>query len=125
MAEPAFSVCVYCGSRPGDNPAYTQVAQAVGQWIGAHQGQLVYGGGRSGLMGTVAEATRLAGGRVVGIMPRAASLPYLEALGLVAVRLDETWAEHQLYLCRRTDSPLPPAAARLFAHLADTATVQA
>ena len=49
----------------------------------------------------------------------------LEALGLVAVRLDETWAEHQLYLCRRTDSPLPPAAARLFAHLADTATVQA
>ena len=71
MAEPAFSVCVYCGSRPGDNPAYTQVAQAVGQWIGAHQGQLVYGGGRSGLMGTVAEATRLAGGRVVGVIPQA------------------------------------------------------
>ena len=71
MAEPAFSVCVYCGSRPGDNPAYTQVAQAVGQWIGAHHGQLVYGGGRSGLMGTVAEATRLAGGRVVGVIPQA------------------------------------------------------
>lgn len=71
MAEPAFSVCVYCGSRPGDNPAYTQVAQAVGQWIGDHQGQLVYGGGRSGLMGTVAEATRLAGGRVVGVIPQA------------------------------------------------------
>ena len=68
MAEPAFSVCVYCGSRPGDNPAYAQVAQAVGQWIGAHHGQLVYGGGRSGLMGTVAEATRLAGGRVVGVL---------------------------------------------------------
>ena len=71
MAEPAFSVCVYCGSRPGENPAYTQVAQAVGQWIGAHHGQLVYGGGRSGLMGTVAEATRQAGGRVVGVIPQA------------------------------------------------------
>lgn len=67
----------------------------------------------------------IAAGMGVGIMPRAASLPYLDALGLVAVRLDEVWAEHQLYLCRRTDSPLPPAAARLFAHLADTATAQA
>ena len=71
MAEPAFSVCVYCGSRPGDNPAYTQVAQAVGQWIGAHQGQLVYGGGRSGLMGIVADAALAAGARVVGVIPKA------------------------------------------------------
>ena len=71
MAEPAFSVCVYCGSRPGDNPAFTQAAVAVGQWIGTHGGQLVYGGGRGGLMGTVAEATRLAGGRVVGVIPQA------------------------------------------------------
>lgn len=71
MAEPAFSVCVYCGSRPGDNPAFAQAAVAVGQWIGAHGGQLVYGGGRGGLMGTVAEATRLAGGRVVGVIPQA------------------------------------------------------
>ena len=71
MAEPAFSVCVYCGSRPGENPAFAQAAEAVGQWIGAHGGQLVYGGGRGGLMGTVAEATRLAGGRVVGVIPQA------------------------------------------------------
>mgnify|MGYP000087108245 CR=1 FL=1 len=63
MAEPTFSICVYCGSRPGENPAFAQAAQEVGRWIGEHSGQLVYGGGRSGLMGTVAEATRLAGGR--------------------------------------------------------------
>lgn len=71
MAEPRFSVCVYCGSRPGENPLFAEAAQAVGAWIGAQGGQLVYGGGRSGLMGTVAEATRLAGGRVVGIIPQA------------------------------------------------------
>ena len=71
MAEPTFSICVYCGSRPGENPAFTQAAQAVGQWIGARGGQLVYGGGRGGLMGTVAEATRVAGGRVVGVIPQA------------------------------------------------------
>lgn len=71
MAEPTFSICVYCGSRPGENPAFTQAAQAVGQWIGSRGGQLVYGGGRGGLMGTVADATRVAGGRVVGVIPQA------------------------------------------------------
>ncbi len=45
-------------------------AQAVGRWIGERGGQLVYGGGRTGLMGTVAEATRAAGGRVVGVIPK-------------------------------------------------------
>ena len=71
MITPAFSVCVYCGSRPGKHPAYAQVAQQVGTWIGQHQGQLVYGGGDNGLMGLVAQATHVAGGRVVGIIPQA------------------------------------------------------
>jgi uncharacterized protein (TIGR00730 family) len=68
---PAFSVCVYCGSRSGALPAYMQVARDVGQWIGHHQGQLVYGGGNNGLMGLVAQATADSGGRVVGIIPKA------------------------------------------------------
>ena len=70
-SKPAFSLCVYLGSRPGVNPRFAEAAIEVGEWIGAHGGQLVYGGGRSGLMGTVAEATRRAGGRVVGIIPQA------------------------------------------------------
>ena len=69
--KPNFSVCVYCGSRPGNDPVYAEAARATGQWIGEHGGQLVYGGGRNGLMGTVAEATQAAGGRVVGIIPKA------------------------------------------------------
>jgi uncharacterized protein (TIGR00730 family) len=69
--NPEFSICVYCGSRPGERVVFSRAAEAVGQWIGAHRGQLVYGGGRTGLMGTVAEATRNAGGRVVGIIPKA------------------------------------------------------
>lgn len=68
---PEFSICVYCGSRPGERPEYAAAAVAAGQWIGQNGGQLVYGGGRTGLMGTVAEATRAAGGRVVGIIPKA------------------------------------------------------
>ena len=68
---PAFSVCVYCGSRPGLQPAYAQAARTVGTWIGQHGGQLVYGGGKAGLMGITAEATLQAGGRVIGVIPKA------------------------------------------------------
>ena len=69
--SPAFSVCVYCGSKPGHDPRFAAVAQEVGQWIGQHGGQLVYGGGRNGLMGLIADSTRAAGGRVVGVIPSA------------------------------------------------------
>lgn len=71
MSAPTFSLCVYCGSRPGADPAFADAARAVGEWIGRHGGQLVYGGGRNGLMGLVADATMAAGGRVIGIIPRA------------------------------------------------------
>jgi uncharacterized protein (TIGR00730 family) len=71
LNQPAFSLCVYCGSRPGADTAYLALAERVGEWIGQHQGQLVYGGGRSGLMGCVAQATLAAGGRVVGVIPKA------------------------------------------------------
>lgn len=69
--NPTFSICVYCGSRPGLNPEFTNAAVVVGTWIGRHGGQLVYGGGRSGLMGLVADATLQAGGRVIGVIPTA------------------------------------------------------
>ncbi|MDP1685789.1 MAG: TIGR00730 family Rossman fold protein [Hydrogenophaga sp.] len=71
MTTPAFSLCVYCGSRPGADPAFADTARAVGRWIGEHGGQLVYGGGRNGLMGIVADATMAAGGQAVGIIPKA------------------------------------------------------
>ncbi|WP_288252216.1 TIGR00730 family Rossman fold protein [uncultured Hydrogenophaga sp.] len=71
MNEPSFSLCVYCGSRPGASPAFLEAARRVGKWIGRHGGQLVYGGGRNGLMGVVADSTLKAGGRVVGIIPKA------------------------------------------------------
>lgn len=68
---PNFSVCVYCGARPGADAAYAGVARQVGQWIARHGGQLVYGGGHNGLMGIVADATLAAGGQVVGVIPQA------------------------------------------------------
>jgi uncharacterized protein (TIGR00730 family) len=65
-----FSLCVYCGSRHGARPEYTQAARELGREIGARGWQLVYGGGNVGLMGEVANATLEAGGRVVGVIPR-------------------------------------------------------
>lgn len=70
MAKPSFSLCVYCGSRSGEQPAFAYAAGEVGRWIGSHGGQLVYGGGKNGLMGIVAHATLEAGGTVVGIIPK-------------------------------------------------------
>jgi uncharacterized protein (TIGR00730 family) len=69
--SPSFSICVYCGSRPGANGAFAEVARQVGTWIGRHGGQLVYGGGRSGLMGHVADAALAAGAQVIGVIPQA------------------------------------------------------
>jgi len=66
---PKFSLCVYCGSRMGAAPRFAEAAAEVGRWIGAHGGQLVYGGGNNGLMGVLADATLAAGGRVVGVIP--------------------------------------------------------
>jgi len=68
---PAFSICVYCGSRPGVDAGHAALAAEVGRWIGERGGQLVYGGGCNGLMGVVAQATQAAGGRVVGVIPQA------------------------------------------------------
>jgi uncharacterized protein (TIGR00730 family) len=64
------SICVYCGSSPGLNPAFAQAAHATGLAL-ANQGiTLVYGGGHAGLMGVVADAALAAGGKVIGVIPQ-------------------------------------------------------
>jgi hypothetical protein len=68
-SHPPFTLCVYCGSRHGARPAYTEAARQLGQEIGARGWQLVYGGGRVGLMGEVADAALASGARVVGVIP--------------------------------------------------------
>lgn len=64
-------ICVFCGSNPGNDPAYLAAAQALGASIATRGYELVYGGAEVGLMGAVADAALEAGGRVVGVMPKA------------------------------------------------------
>lgn len=63
------SVCVYCGSGLGENPAYAAAARTLGRSLAESGIRLVYGGGGLGLMGEVARATLEAGGSVTGIIP--------------------------------------------------------
>ncbi|HEY0214122.1 MAG TPA: TIGR00730 family Rossman fold protein [Paenirhodobacter sp.] len=68
-ANPAHSVCVFCGSRSGNSPAYMQAAHDTGTILAKHGWQLVYGAGDVGLMGEVARAAQQAGGRTFGVIP--------------------------------------------------------
>lgn len=63
------SVAVFCGSRVGVNPAYAAAGRALGHGLGQAGIRLVYGGGRIGIMGIVADATLTAGGSVLGVIP--------------------------------------------------------
>lgn len=66
---PTLRLCVYCGSRAGNRPAYAEAAAALGRSIGQRGWQLVYGGGQVGLMGIVADAALAAGATAIGIIP--------------------------------------------------------
>ena len=63
------TVCVYCGSSPGTDPAFIESARALGQAMAAHDVGLIYGGGGEGMMGEVASAVMAGGGTVTGIIP--------------------------------------------------------
>jgi uncharacterized protein (TIGR00730 family) len=63
------SLAVFCGSRVGVNPAYAEAGRALGRGLGQAGIRLVFGGGRIGIMGVVADATLAAGGKVLGVIP--------------------------------------------------------
>lgn len=63
------SLCVYCGSRPGNDPVFLKTATEVGEQAAKRGCRIVYGGGKMGLMGATAGAARDAGGAVFGVIP--------------------------------------------------------
>ncbi|MBM3581581.1 MAG: TIGR00730 family Rossman fold protein [Alphaproteobacteria bacterium] len=63
------SVCVFCGSKFGNDPAWARAADRLGVLLAEAGIRLVYGGGRIGLMGVVAQSVMRAGGRVSGVIP--------------------------------------------------------
>jgi uncharacterized protein (TIGR00730 family) len=63
------AICVFCGSSLGLRPAYRLAAQQLGKALAQRKMTLVYGGGKVGLMGVVADAALAAGGQVIGVIP--------------------------------------------------------
>ena len=65
-----YSVCVFCGTSSGYDPKYADAAREVARLLVQKGCRIVYGGGKLGLMGVVAEAALAAGGNVIGIAPK-------------------------------------------------------
>ncbi|MCB5197891.1 TIGR00730 family Rossman fold protein [Loktanella sp. TSTF-M6] len=70
MATVTHSICVYCGSRDGHDPAFAAAAEQTGQMLATNGWRLVYGAGDVGLMGRVARSAQSAGGATMGVIPQ-------------------------------------------------------
>lgn len=98
------SLCVYCGSSSGAHPEYTEAAWAFGTRM-AHEGiALVYGGGKVGLMGTVADAVIAGGGRVIGVIPRQLVEKEVAHTGLTELHVVETMHQRKTRMYELSDA---------------------
>lgn len=108
MAETASrrfgSVCVFCASSHGVNPAYGEGARQVGLLLAGQGIELVYGGGCVGLMGTVADAALEAGGRVVGVMPVALVEREIAHTGLTELHVVASMHERKARMADLSDA---------------------
>lgn len=104
MNKPSFSLCVYCGSRPGNSPEFAALAREVGSWIGRHGGQLVYGGGHNGLMGILADAALAAGARVIGVIPKALVEKEWAHTGCTELHVVENMHERKRIMAEHADA---------------------
>jgi uncharacterized protein (TIGR00730 family) len=89
------SVCVFCGSRPGADPAFLEAAAAMGKAIASRGLTVVYGGARVGLMGALANAALAAGGKVTGVIPKGLVQKEIVHDGLTELFLTDTMHERK------------------------------
>jgi uncharacterized protein (TIGR00730 family) len=99
-----FTLCVYCGSRPGDDPAHAQTAQTIGRQIAQRGWQLVYGGGNVGLMGIVADAALAGGAPVIGVIPRSLMEREVGHPGLSELHVVETMHQRKQRMAEQADA---------------------
>ena len=98
------SLCVYCGSRPGRDPAFAAAARAVGAALAGRGWRLVYGGGGSGLMGELADAALAGGAEALGIIPAALMGRELGHRGLTRLVVVESMHERKRLMAENSDA---------------------
>ena len=96
-------VCVFCGSSPGTRPVYAEAARAMGRLLAERGIGLVYGGGKVGLMGEVADAVLAAGGEVTGVIPRALMEREVGHQGLTTLHVTGTMHERKALMVDLSD----------------------
>lgn len=97
------SVAVYCGSATGTNPAYQRQAEEMGRLLAERDLTLVYGGGRVGLMGIVADSVLVHGGKVVGVIPDFMMGKEIEHRGLTELHIVASMHERKLLMAERAE----------------------
>ena len=95
--------CVFCGSAPGIDSRFAADAAAFGVSLAQHNIELVYGGGRTGLMGIIADAVMGAGGRVIGIIPQALEDREIAHHGLTDLHIVGTMHERKAMMAQLSD----------------------
>jgi uncharacterized protein (TIGR00730 family) len=98
------ALCVYCGSSSGSRPEYTEAAKDFGARLAKENIALVYGGGKVGLMGTVADAVVAGGGRVIGVIPRQLVEKEVAHTGLSELHVVETMHERKTRMYELSDA---------------------
>ena len=98
------SVCLFCGSREGNNPAHAALADAFGALLAQRSITLVYGGGGIGLMGRAARAAMAAGGRTVGIIPDFLGTAEIAQTGLTELQVVPNLHTRKMLMHDRADA---------------------
>src|SRR6476660_5419994 len=96
-------ICVFCASSPGADPAFAEMARRVGQLLATSGIGLVYGGGRVGLMGVVADAALAAGGEVVGVITEQLVGAEVAHTGLTRIEVTTSMHERKARLSELAD----------------------
>lgn len=99
-----FKICVYCGSQPGALPDYMQAAKEMGALCAQEKWRLVYGGGRVGLMGAVADSALAHGAEVTGIIPQDLHTREVAHTGLTELHVTKSMHERQMMMARMADA---------------------
>lgn len=97
------SVAVFCGSHPGVRPEYETAARTLGRTLAEQSLTLVYGGGKVGLMGAVADAAMGHGGQVVGVMPKALADREIAHTGLTELHIVPDMATRKAKMAELSD----------------------
>lgn len=98
-----MNITVYCGASLGNDPRHQQATIEMGKWIAEKQHTLIYGGGRAGLMGLVADTVLTCGGKAIGIIPTFLKDRELAHEGLTELHIVESMTERKLKLLALAD----------------------